>query len=128
MCDTVQVYIAVIAGYVPPEMVQCMSAFMDACYIFRQNSVTSTASKTAEGLVEKFHELQAVFIAKGVCESISLPRQHMLTHYITSVPLFGSPNGLCSSITESKHIKAVKEPWGRSNHFKALAQMLQTIN
>jgi hypothetical protein len=122
------VYIAAIAGYVPPEMVQCMSAFMDACYIFRRNSINSTALKTAEELVGKFHELRAVFIAEGVRESISLPRQHALTHYITSVPLFGSPNGLCSSITESKHIKAVKEPWQRSNRFKALAQMLQTIN
>ncbi|THH10643.1 hypothetical protein EW146_g8310 [Bondarzewia mesenterica] len=39
---------------------------------------------------------------------------------------FGAPNGLCSSITESKHIKAVKEPWRRSNHFNALGQMLLT--
>ncbi|KAF8957103.1 hypothetical protein BDZ97DRAFT_120310 [Flammula alnicola] len=39
---------------------------------------------------------------------------------------FGAPNGLCSSITESKHIKAVKEPWRRSSHFEALAQMLVT--
>lgn len=39
---------------------------------------------------------------------------------------FGAPNGLCSSITESKHIKAVKEPWRRSNRFEALAQMLLT--
>ncbi|KAH9037571.1 hypothetical protein EDB84DRAFT_1249514, partial [Lactarius hengduanensis] len=41
--------------------------------------------------------------------------------------LFGSPNGLCSSITESKHIRAVKEPWRRSNRYHALTQMLKTI-
>ena len=41
--------------------------------------------------------------------------------------LFGSPNGLCSSITEAKHIKAVKEPWRRSNRNNPLPQMLQTI-
>jgi hypothetical protein len=28
---------------------------------------------------------------------------------------------------ESKHIKAVKEPWRRSSRFKALGQMLRTI-
>ncbi|KAJ7064481.1 hypothetical protein C8F01DRAFT_1209068 [Mycena amicta] len=39
----------------------------------------------------------------------------------------GPPNGLCSSITESKHIKAVKEPWRRSSRYEALTQML-TIN
>jgi len=42
------------------------------------------------------------------------------------VQLYGAPNELCSSITESKHIKAVKEPWRRSSHFEALGQMLLT--
>ena len=41
--------------------------------------------------------------------------------------LFGSHNRLCSSITESKHIKAVKEPWRRSSWYHALSQMLQTL-
>jgi hypothetical protein len=59
---------------------------------------------------------------------ISLPRQHSLCHYIHSIRLFGSPNGLCSSITESKHIKAVKEPWRRSSRHEPLGQMLQTIS
>jgi len=38
---------------------------------------------------------------------------------------FGSPNGLCSSITESKHIIAVKRPWRRTNKHTALPQMLK---
>ncbi|KAG1801157.1 uncharacterized protein BJ212DRAFT_1305141 [Suillus subaureus] len=42
------------------------------------------------------------------------------------IQLFGAPNGLCLSITESKHIKAVKEPWCRSSRYKALSQMLLT--
>jgi len=108
-------------------MVQCMATFMDLCYIFRRNAITSTALKTAEDLLKQFHELRCIFITEGVRESISLPRQHSLPHYLTSIPLFGSPNGLCSSITESKHIKAMKEPWRQSSRFRALVQMLQTI-
>jgi hypothetical protein len=104
-----------------------MSTFMDLCYIFRRNSITSTALKTAEDLLKRFYELRSIFITEGVRDSISLPRQHALPHYLTSIPLFGSPNGLCSSITESKHIKAVKEPWRRSSRFRALVQMLRTI-
>jgi hypothetical protein len=38
--------------------------------------------------------------------------------------MYGAPNGLCSSITENKHIKAVKEPWHCLNHHEALGQML----
>ncbi|KAG2150701.1 uncharacterized protein EDB93DRAFT_1327959 [Suillus bovinus] len=40
--------------------------------------------------------------------------------------LLDAPNGLCSSITESKHIKAVKQPWRRSSKYNALSQMLLT--
>ena len=40
--------------------------------------------------------------------------------------MFGTPNGLCSSITESKHILAVKDPYNRSNHCNALGQILLT--
>ena len=38
--------------------------------------------------------------------------------------MFGAPNGLCSSMTEAKHIKAVKEPWRRSSRYEPLGQML----
>jgi hypothetical protein len=68
-----------------------------------------------------------MFIQTGVRTSISLPRQHALDHYFYAICLFGSPNGLCSSITESKHIKAVKEPWCRSSRYRALIQMLQIL-
>ena len=36
------------------------------------------------------------------------------------------PGGVCSSITESQHITAVKKPWCRSSRYKALGQMLVT--
>ena len=47
-----------------------------------------------------------------------------MKHYPHLIRQFGAPNGLCSSITESKHIKAVKRPYRRTNRFQALGQML----
>ena len=35
-------------------------------------------------------------------------------HYYINIQNFGTPNGLCSSITESHHITAVKKQWRRS--------------
>ncbi|KAG5650895.1 hypothetical protein H0H81_010639 [Sphagnurus paluster] len=70
---------------------------------------------------------QVIFEVEGIrTTGLSLPRQHSLVHYKEVIQLFGSPNGLCLSITESKHIKAVKEPWRCSNHFNVLGQMLLT--
>jgi hypothetical protein len=47
-----------------------------------------------------------------------------MVHYRAMVEEFGAPNGLCSSITESKHIVAVKRPYRRSSHCEALGEML----
>jgi hypothetical protein len=105
-------------------MVQCLRSFLDFCYIACRNALDEPAVLELETHLEHFHNLRVVFIHTGVREAISLPRQHGLKHYPRGIRLFGSANGLCSSITESKHIKAVKEPWRRSSHFNALSQML----
>jgi hypothetical protein len=108
-------------------MVQSISAFIEACYIVHRNPISAPMLECFKEWVAKFHELRNIFIAEGVRVSISLPWQHALSHYYKAVQLFGSPNGLCSSITESKHIVAVKEPWRRSSRYKALSQMLRIL-
>ena len=108
-------------------MVRCIANFMDACYIARRNAITSPSLEHFRECVERFQDLRNIFITTDVRTTISLPRQHALDHFYYAMQFFGSPNGLCSSITESKHIKAVKEPWRRSSRFKALIQMLRVI-
>ncbi|KAH6869449.1 hypothetical protein BKA70DRAFT_1379649 [Coprinopsis sp. MPI-PUGE-AT-0042] len=122
-----KVYLAAIVGYVPDEMVQCIASFLELCYIFRQNTISTTALRLATLELAKFHQLREFFVETGMRSSCSLPRQHGLKHFLTSIPLFGSPNGLCSSITESRHITAVKEPWWQSSRYNALSQMLTII-
>ena len=106
-----QVFLSAIAGYLPSAMVQSIATFMDVCYIAHHNAIMAPALEHFCESVEKFHELYNIFIEASVCNSISVPRQHALKHFYRSIHLFGSPNCLCSSITDLKHIKAVKEPW-----------------
>lgn len=78
-----------------------------------------------ESALKSFHRERTIFVAEGVRKDpISLPRQHSMMHYVPNIRKFGAPNGVCTSITESQHIKAVKETWRRSNRFNALSQML----
>ena len=81
-----------------------------------------------DAALERFHRFRGIFRVSGVRpDGFSLPQQHSLKHYRRHIENFGAPNGLCSSITESKHIVAVKKPWRRSSRYEALQQML-TIN
>ena len=109
-------------------MVQCIAAFIEACYIARRNAISEPVLQRFRVCVNRFYDLRNIFIEAGVRMSISLPRQHaFVVHYYNLIKMYGAPNGLCSSITESKHIKAVKEPWRRSSRFRALVQMLVSI-
>lgn len=72
----------------------------------------------------EFHESRKIFVELGIRLDFNLPRQHSARHWTKLIREFGAPNGLCSSITESKHIKAVKQPWRRSSRYRALQQML----
>ncbi|KAH9990721.1 hypothetical protein BJV77DRAFT_1060934 [Russula vinacea] len=104
-----KVYLPAISGHVPCQMVHCLAALRSMGLALNQ-----------------FHAKRVIFTEHSVRVNFNLPRQHSLIHYRRNIQLFGSPNGLCSSITESKHIRSVKELWRRSSHFKALGQMLLT--
>jgi hypothetical protein len=121
-----KVYLPAIAGRVPDEMVKAVSAYLEFCYLVRRDVITEDTLVAIDQAVECFHCLREIFRETGVRNNFNLPRQHSVTHYRQLIQMFGAPNGVCSSITESRHIKAVKKPWRRSNHNNAIGQMLVT--
>ncbi|KAI0309694.1 hypothetical protein OF83DRAFT_1088887 [Amylostereum chailletii] len=125
-----KVYVNAIEGHVPADMVRAISAYIDFCYIARRSELTEQDLDDLDEALARFHKYRIIFQTCGVRspgpEGFSLPCQHSMKHYRQLIEWFGAPNGLCTSITEAKHIKAIKEPWHRSNHYKALRQMLLT--
>ncbi|KAI0309566.1 hypothetical protein OF83DRAFT_1071876 [Amylostereum chailletii] len=120
-----KVYLLAISGHVPDQMVRALSAFLEFCYLVRRPIIDEDTLDAIDAALECFHLEREIFRDVGVRpQGFSLPRQHSMKHYRALIELFGTPNGLCSSITESKHIKAVKEPYRRTNHYEALGQML----
>ena len=109
------------------DVIKTLTAFMDFCYIARLDTISETSLDALDDSLRKFHHHRKIFQESGVRPTgFSLPRQHALTHYRYHIEKFGAPNRLSSSITESKHITAVKQPWRQSNHYNALGQMLTT--
>ncbi|KAI0757759.1 hypothetical protein C8Q80DRAFT_1091076 [Daedaleopsis nitida] len=124
-----KVFLPAITGHVPEKMVKCLAAFLDFCYLARHNSHDSHSLAAMKDLLTQFEQLRTIFEEVGVRvdEGFALPRQHALFHYVRGIQLFGSPNGLCTSITESKHIPAVKKPWRESNRRNPLGQIIMKI-
>lgn len=107
-------------------MVQAVAALINFCYLVRRDVIDEDALAKIEKALGEFHEHREIFRDLGVTDTFSFPRQHSISHYPFLITQFGAPNGLCSSITESKHIDEVKDPYRRSNRNKPLGQMLVT--
>lgn len=120
-------YLPAIKGLVPPAIVEAISTFLDFCYLVRRADFSEDTLDAVDNAVKKYHVQREIFRELGVRpDGFSLPRQHAMTHYRTNIEDFGAPGGVCSSITESRHITAVKKPWRRSSRYEALSQMLLT--
>ena len=119
-----------IEGFVPCDVVQCFHAYLDFCYIARMSVFTQSTLDQLDKALKHFHTYRVIFQQLGIRDStpsgFSLPRQHAMVHYRQHIENFGAPNGLCSSITESKHITAIKRPWRRSSHYNAINQIMLT--
>ena len=108
-------------------MVRALQVYLDFCYIAWHDVHNTNSLKKLEDALGRFHIHHEIFQTSGVQpKGFNLPRSHAAIHYLQLIQAFGAPNGLCSSITESKHIKAVKEPWWWLSHWNTLGQMLTT--
>lgn len=121
-----KVFLPAIAGLVPEGMLRAITAFLDFCYLVRRSQIDESVLDQIDDAVNRFHRERHIFIELGIRDNFLLPRQHALVHYRLMIQLFGAPNGLCSSITESKHIRAVKQPYRRSSRNNPLGEMILT--
>ena len=119
-----------IEGFVPQEVIRCFRAYLDFCYIARMSVFTRSTLDQLDDALKRFHTHRVIFQQLGVRDptpsGFSLPRQHAMVHYRQHIINFGAPNGVCSSITESKHIVVVKRPWRRSSRYNPIGQIMLT--
>ncbi|KAI6011328.1 hypothetical protein PISMIDRAFT_637757 [Pisolithus microcarpus 441] len=106
-----KVYIAAIEGHVPCDIVHTFRAFLEFCYIARRNVIMESVLEELNDALQWFYHYREFFKMVEVATTFSLPCQHSMKHYVELIRQFGAPNGLCSSMTENKHIRAVKKPY-----------------
>ena len=122
--SSLQIYLPALKGYVPNDMIHVLCTFLDFCYLACCDVLDTQSLAAMQDAINCFHQYGEIFHTFGICSSFNLPCQHLLMHFVQMIRLFGAPNELCSSIMESKHIKAIKKPYQRSSHYEALGQML----
>lgn len=91
-------------------MVCTICAFLEFCYLAQHNIHSEKSIEQLQDALDRFHQYCKVFQTTGVWPtSFSLPRQHASVHYQMLIWEFGTPNGLCLSITESSQNEPLNE-------------------
>ena len=70
-----------------------------------------------------FHDHKAVFLDLGARKNFNLPKLHSLTHYVSSIQLFGTTDNYNTEQSECLHINLAKDAYCATNHKDEYSQM-----
>ncbi|KAJ3563932.1 hypothetical protein NP233_g8618 [Leucocoprinus birnbaumii] len=109
-----KVYVPTLEGYVLQEIIRTLIAFLDFCYVVCKGSITTSDLIQLQDALDQFCSNKMIFMTSGIRTEVLVtpPHQHSMEHY--------------EFMIQSKHIKAVKEPWRRSNRHNPLQQMIKS--
>src|ERR1700722_12748890 len=90
-----QVYLPALEGHVPSEMIHTLRAFIEFCYIVRQDVHDTNTLNELQDALNRFQHYRTIFQTSGVRpDGFNLPCQHSRLHYFKLIRAFGAPNGL----------------------------------
>jgi hypothetical protein len=98
-------------------------SLLDFLYIAQYQCYTSDTLDWLQGCLAAFHEHKTVFLELGARENFNLPMLHSLSHYVSSMRLFGMTDNYNTEQSEHLHIDLVKNAYRASNHKDKYPQM-----
>ncbi|KAG2157667.1 uncharacterized protein EDB93DRAFT_1335093 [Suillus bovinus] len=110
-----RVFMALITGAVPSQVVIVTRALLDFCYYARLHTHTSESLDSLENALAIFHTHKDVLQELAVHEHFNIPKLHQLSHYVQSIKLFGAADGFNTKLPERLHIDFTKEAYRASN-------------
>jgi len=114
-------------GQVSARINRVVRALMDFSYLAQYECHTSdTISKLEDSLVQ-FHQNKDVFLDLGIQDSFRIPKLHSLSHYASSIQLFGTTDNYNTEQTERLHIDFAKHAYRAMNHKDEFAQMTKWL-
>ncbi len=73
--------------------------------------------------LSQFHDNKSIFVDLGIRDDFDIPKFHLLTHYCTSITLFGSTDNYNTEQSEHLHIDMAKDTYRATNRKDEYPQM-----
>jgi hypothetical protein len=118
-----RVFLGVITGLVPDQVVLAVQAFLDFLYYAQYQSHTENTLSRMQNALDRFHANKSIFIELGIREDFNIPKLHSMDHYIQSIRSLGSCDGYNTELPERLHIDYAKKAYQASNGRDYVIQM-----
>jgi hypothetical protein len=110
-------------GWDSTRLVRAVRALLDFLYLAQYQSHTSDTLEQLYDALSVFHNNKAIFVDLGVREQFNIPKLRSLTHYASSIRLFGTTDNYNTEQTEHLHINFAKDAYRATNHKDIFSQM-----
>jgi hypothetical protein len=109
------------------RIIRAVRSLMDFLYLAQYGSHTSDTISELQDCLMRFHDNKDVFLDLGIRRQFNLPKLHSLTHYASSIRLFGTTDNYNTEQSERLHIDLAKDAYRASNHKDEYSQMTQWL-
>jgi hypothetical protein len=122
-----KVYLGVLAGAVPAEVLAAARGLLDFIYYAQYQSHTTETLNHMQEALNLFHANKDAFVDLNIREHFNIPKLHSMLHYILSIQKLGSVDGLNSEGPERLHIDYAKKGYRASNKNDYTIQMAKWL-
>jgi len=109
------------------RVVRAVRALMDFLFLAQYKTHTSDTISLLQDHLIQFHDNKAIFVELGVRKQFNLPKLHSLSHYASSIRLFGTTDNYNTEQSERLHIDLAKDAYRATNHKEELNQMTKWL-
>ncbi|KIM80451.1 hypothetical protein PILCRDRAFT_789723, partial [Piloderma croceum F 1598] len=119
-----KVFLGVLAGIAPYRVIAAACALLNFIYYAQYQSHTMDTPRRIQEALDLFHTNKDVFIDEDIRDYFKISKLYSLLHYIDSIILFGSLDGLNYERPERLHIDYAKKGYCASNKHDYVIQMI----
>ena len=97
------------------HIIKSVRALLDFVFLAQYQSHTMKPIECLQNSLAAFHNHKVVFLDLGVWEHFNLPKLHSLTHYASSIRLFGTTDNYNTEQSKRLHIDLAKDAYCVTN-------------
>jgi hypothetical protein len=114
-------------GLDPTRVIKAVRALLDFVFLAQYDTHSNDTLLLLEDSLAIFHANKQVFIDLEVRETFNLPKLHSMSHYASSIRLFGTTDNYNTEQTERLHIDLAKDAYRATNRKDEYAQMTKWL-